>query len=64
MRRIQSFTIETERGTVQVSMRSTGRGAWIAAKQFNPRRIHTTITPVQWVTNANQIAGMLEGSEE
>ena len=59
MERIQHFTIDTEQGSVDVSMRSTGLGAWVAAKPHNPRPFKTKITPVQWVKDAREVAGML-----
>lgn len=61
MVKVTNFTVETEQGTIRVSMRSTGRGAWVAASQHNPRPLGTRITPLQWVTDAGQVSGMIGG---
>lgn len=63
MELIQVFTVETEQGQVDVSMRSTGLGAWVAVKPRNPQPFKTKITPIQWVQDAGEVANMLEGGE-
>jgi len=59
--KVESFTVDTADGTVQVSMRSTGQGAWVAAKLHNPHPLKTKITPVRWVKDAGEIADMIGG---
>ena len=59
MHKVTQFTVDTDQGTIQVSMRSTGSGAWVAASPHNPRPLGTQITPVQWVRDAGQVANMI-----
>jgi len=60
MSKVSKFTVTTARGTVRVSMRSTGRGAWVAAGHHNPRPLGVQIRPVQWISDADQIKNMIE----
>jgi hypothetical protein len=61
---IEVFTLETDQGLKRISMRSTGKGAWISISSAcaNPLKV-VNIRPVFWIATPEDINKLIKNDK-
>ena len=57
---IEIIEIDTPNGTKRISMRSTGKGAWVSVSNACAKHIRTVhVRPVVWIKDSSEINSLI-----